>query len=255
MDRPNLGGERIVFLRELMNCSQKDFSGRIGITQGALSQIESGKSQASFETIRRISEEYNVNCNWLVSGFGDVLLHESQNENNRIREKARIPLIKEEAHAGYIRGFHDKKFILELDSYQIPGFENGNYRLFEIAGDSMVPTIRPGDIVVCEYVQNLSVLGESELCVLISDEGILAKRVSSFSDKDDRLRLASDNPDYESLEMETMEIHEVWAIRARISTQFESPGASSNSKRLEQVEKDIQALKDKILYLSNKNRK
>jgi transcriptional regulator with XRE-family HTH domain len=236
------GGARITELRELLHFSQKDFARKIGITQGALSQIESDKSKASFETIRRISDEFNVNCNWLIRGFGEVLLNSAHQmdapNENRIKEKVFIPLIREEAHAGYIKGYKNKDYFRELDVYQIPGFEKGEYRLFEIIGESMIPTLHPGEIVVCEYIGGASSIENSTLCVLIAKEGILAKRVFQSPDNEKILVLKSDNVDFEPQTIYKSSVLEAWNIRGKITTLL-SVGASRDAERLEKIESDL----------------
>jgi transcriptional regulator with XRE-family HTH domain len=236
------GGARIAELRELLHFSQKDFAKKIGITQGALSQIESDKSKASFETIKRISNEFNVNCNWLVRGFGEVLLSGTQQMDagykGWIKEKVFIPLIREEAHAGYIDGFKNKDYFKELDVYQIPGFEKGEYRLFEIIGESMIPTLYPGEIVVCEFIVDASSIGNSTLCVVISKEGIVAKRVFQNPDNEKVLVLKSDNVDFEPQTIYKSKVLEAWSIRGKITTQL-SNVIGMDARRLEKIENDI----------------
>lgn len=258
MKKVNLGGSRITELRELMNFSQKDFAREIGITQGALSQIERDKSQASFETIRKISDEFNVNCNWLINGVGEVLLDKAQSIQTKEAiksgtEKALIPLIKEEAHAGYIGGCNDKAYIKQLDVYQIPWFEKGEYRLFEIIGDSMVPTLHPGEIVVCEFVTDHATVENSTLCVLISKDGIVAKRIFQYPDQKGFFILKSDNTNYKTQTLRKSKVLEAWIIKAKITSLF-STGSAVNNKRLDQLETDLGRLKLKVDELTKKKK-
>ena len=256
MKKNNLGGGRIVELRELMKFSQKDFARKIGITQGALSQIERDKSQASFETIRKISDEFNVNCNWLINGAGEVLLDKPQSNQDRgffksTTEKAYIPLIKEEAHAGYISGYNDKEYFKQLDVYQIPGFEKGEYRLFEIIGDSMVPTLNPGEIVVCEFITDQEKVENSTLCVVISKDGIVAKRIFQYPDQKGYFILKSDNSNYKTQSLRKSKVLEAWTIKAKI-TSLLSNGNTVDTKRIEKLEADLDQLRSKVDELIKK---
>ena len=65
----NTSTNRVTALREKLNLSQQEFADKIGITQGALSQLESGKSTLSLSTITKISQVFNVDCNWLILGI------------------------------------------------------------------------------------------------------------------------------------------------------------------------------------------
>ncbi|HEX5169104.1 MAG TPA: LexA family transcriptional regulator [Cyclobacteriaceae bacterium] len=242
------GGHRIAELRELLEFSQKEFAQRIGITQGALSQIESDKSKASFETINKISDEFNVNCNWLIRGSGEVLLPAESSRTESVgatqSDKASIPLIREEAHAGYVNGVKDRSYLSSLDVYQIPGFEKGDYRLFEIVGDSMVPTLHPGEIVVCEFAADSSLIENSSLCVLIYKDGIVAKRVFQYPEKKGSLILKSDNVEYKTQTLRRSKIFEAWLVRAKITTLLSTNGLAI--ERLEKLESDYQQLKSQV---------
>jgi|GEM_PF-833351 len=264
MNKLSFGKSRVVTLREIMGFSQKDFAEKIGITQGALSQIESGKSHASFDTIKKISDEFNINCNWLIKGIGQVSLEKSEElhvpevristtltQLPSMREKALIPLVREEAHAGYVTGFEDGEYIKTLDVYQIPGFEKGNYRLFEVAGDSMLPTIHPREIVVCEFVKTWTDIENGTLCVLISKEGIVAKRAYYYEDNRSAIILKSDNPKFKTYSMPVEEVLEVWTIKAKITSLF-TDAEALDAKRIERLEADISLLKEQFQELKKK---
>lgn len=251
---------RIVVLRELKGFSQKDFADKIGITQGALSQIESGKSNASFDTIKKISDEFDVNCNWLIKGIGQISLeNEEESRGFDVKKliqpvdmtgRVLIPLVREEAQAGYMNGFGDPEYIKTLDVYQIPGFESGNYRLFEIEGDSMQPAVHPREIVICEFVKDWKSIENGSLCVVITQEGILAKRLYYYDENKNMLLLKSDNAKYKTFSIETKSVYEIWYMRAKITSVF----ADNNlgEKRLEKLESDINLLKNQVKKLKNK---
>lgn len=59
-------GVRIRFIRKSKNESIRTFSKTIGISTGNLSDIEHDKYAPSFKVLVRISESYNIDCNWLL---------------------------------------------------------------------------------------------------------------------------------------------------------------------------------------------
>ncbi len=61
-------GERIKNLRKRKSLNQKDFSRAIGISQGALSDIEKDKSKPSVDTIIAISEKFGISANLILTG-------------------------------------------------------------------------------------------------------------------------------------------------------------------------------------------
>ncbi|MGC6589686.1 helix-turn-helix domain-containing protein [Paenibacillus sp. Dod16] len=61
-------GQKIKIIRKLNSLNQVDFAKVIGISQGTLSDIESGKSNPSIETLISLHEKFDVNLNWLIKG-------------------------------------------------------------------------------------------------------------------------------------------------------------------------------------------
>jgi transcriptional regulator with XRE-family HTH domain len=60
-------GERIKYIRKLHKLNQINFSETIGISQGNLSEIESGKILPSLETVIKFGQHYNLDLNWLIN--------------------------------------------------------------------------------------------------------------------------------------------------------------------------------------------
>ncbi|MNN88968.1 Helix-turn-helix domain protein [compost metagenome] len=52
-----------------MKLNQSQFAKSIRISQGNLSEIEMGNSNPSAETLIAIRVEYDINLNWLLTGF------------------------------------------------------------------------------------------------------------------------------------------------------------------------------------------
>lgn len=260
MSDSNLTSERILNLRNKLKLSQQDFASRIGITQGAMSQLESGKSALSLQTITKICSTYDVDCNWLVMGENKPIFAKDDPNDQQaskypehiVRDLSGhnlIPLIKEEAHAGYIENCQDLQYLETLDVYRIPGYESGNYRLFEIEGDSMVHTIFPGEIAVTEFVEDSSQIENGSLCIVISKDGIVAKRLYSFEDEVDQFVLKSDNPEYKPFSLKKKDIIEVWTIKGKITSVLVQENTVDEG-RLKNLEEDLRFLKEKIQAIS-----
>ena len=58
-------GEKIALIRDRLGLKQIDLANDIGISKGAVSQIESGNNNPSERTLRLICSVYNVNYRWL----------------------------------------------------------------------------------------------------------------------------------------------------------------------------------------------
>ncbi|MBL6449504.1 LexA family transcriptional regulator [Fulvivirga sp. 29W222] len=254
--------KRITMLRELLQLSQVKFAEKIRISQGALSQIESGKSQISLDTLRNLSNELNVNCNWVVNGVGEIFYDDTKQPDTTDKQKvfidvkkandlSLIPLVQEEAHAGYIDGFESPEYIKTLKVYQIPGFENGSYRLFEIDGESMIPTIYPREIVICEFIEDKELVENGTLCVVITKDGIVAKRIHYYENDKKLLILKSDNSHFKTYSLESNKILELWKIKGKITSVFIESGLV-DAKRMEKLENDLEMLKKEVRMLSDR---
>ena len=88
-----------------------------------------------------------------------------------------IPFVPIKAAAGYLAGFEDPEFIDELNTFTLPMLSGGNYRAFEIVGDSMLPT-PSGSVIVGEKLENFDDVKNNVACIVVSrNEGIVYKRV------------------------------------------------------------------------------
>lgn len=66
----NTVGERIKYVRSKFGHNQGVAAKAIGISQGSLSDIESNHTKPSIETIISVYRNYNVSCDWLLTGEG-----------------------------------------------------------------------------------------------------------------------------------------------------------------------------------------
>jgi transcriptional regulator with XRE-family HTH domain len=66
--------ERVKAVREALGISQRDFAGRVFISQTLLGDIELGNRNITQRTVRLISTEFGVNGDRLLSGEGDMFV-------------------------------------------------------------------------------------------------------------------------------------------------------------------------------------
>lgn len=262
MSKQQSTAERLIEIRTVLKLSQMAFASQISITQGALSQLETGKSTLSLQTIQKLCEVYCVDSNWLLLGLGESPFRQKAksedmpvDKNTKIKEKTTrsfnidtlIPLISEEAHAGYIKNCETPDYLSTLDVYRIPGFEKSDCRMFEIAGDSMMPTIHPREIVVTERVMPITSIQDGSLYVVVTAEGVVAKRV--YLHEENHFVFKSDNANFKSYSLPKEEVLQIWAIRAKITTEL-APETETQVARFESIESEIKALREQISNLS-----
>jgi transcriptional regulator with XRE-family HTH domain len=59
-------GVKVKGIRKKQKMNQVDFSKKIGISQGRLSEIEQDKTKPSAKTLIELRKQFNVDLNWLL---------------------------------------------------------------------------------------------------------------------------------------------------------------------------------------------
>jgi transcriptional regulator with XRE-family HTH domain len=59
-------GEKVKRIRKKYKMSQVEFSEKIGISQGRLSEIEQDKTKPSADTLIQLRKYFGVDLNWLL---------------------------------------------------------------------------------------------------------------------------------------------------------------------------------------------
>src|SRR5574343_175369 len=127
-----------------------------------------------------------------------------------VAERSNIQFVPVKAAAGYLAGYNDPEFVDELNTFTLPMLGPGEYRAFEIIGDSMLPT-PSGSVIVGEKVENLEDLKNSNTYVVLSrNEGVAYKRVVKNNRLKNKITLISDNPQYEPYHVSAEDVLEIW---------------------------------------------
>ncbi|WP_317173560.1 S24 family peptidase [Hymenobacter montanus] len=188
-----------------------------------------------------------MSSSWLVLGEGPMLLGETGGAVPAAEKKTtagRAPVVNSghvvaitvdkdgddnmemvpiHAQAGYALQHNEAVFVQDLPRYRVPGFEHGKFRAFEVAGDSMEPTLNHRDIVVCSYVDNWRLLVPDDIYVVVTTESVMLKRIRvRISGKGDEVVLHSDNPHRRPYPLDATDITELWRVRGYISTYLPS---------------------------------
>jgi phage repressor protein C with HTH and peptisase S24 domain len=157
-----------------------------------------------------------------------------------------IVLVPVKAAAGYLLGYGDPSFINTLPTFNLPNINNGTFRMFQVSGHSMYPTISDGSYVVGEWVENLvKDVKDNRIYIIVGDDGILIKRVLNRLKKYGNLYLKSDNrKEYPNISLEAEQIKEVWAVKMHLS--FELPDPAILYDRVSDLEAEMEHLKQQL---------
>jgi len=137
-----------------------------------------------------------------------------------------ILMVPVPAQAGYLHGFEDPNYLQSLPSYRLPKLHNGTFRMFEVKGHSMFPTIHSGAIAVGEWCENwYEDIKDNQIYIIVSKEdGIIIKRVLNRLEKYGNLFVKSDNrSEFPSYPVNPEDILEIWTLKTAFIFDFQDP--------------------------------
>ncbi len=215
-------GQNLKYLRKLRGWTQDEFANKLGIKRSLLGAYEEERAEPRLEVLEIISDMFKVTLDELfrkdlsvVQGSSYLAKRRQLKMMNADRNIIHFVPIK--AAAGYLAGYADSEFIDELNTFTLPMLTGGNYRAFEIIGDSMMPT-PSGSIIVGEKVENLEDAKSNLAYIVVSkNEGIVYKRVVKSNRIKNKITLVSDNPAYQPYQVSSHDIMEMWQAQAIIN--------------------------------------
>lgn len=247
--------QRIKNLRKELGLNQTEFAQKIGITQTSLSQIEGEKNGISYDVYKAIVNEFKVNPVWLMDGIGSMFVSPDYARDDKRSviplvvqvgsdEEENIVMVDKKAAAGYLQHQQDPDFIAKLPAFRLPGYRGKTFRAFEISGDSMLPGIVSGDMIVGSYVESLADIKSGSVYIVVTHDGsIVAKRVTFLGS--DTYELKSDNTVYEPYAVKSADIAQVWKAESRITRELPAP---ESKERLSDLEQRLLDLERKMKY-------
>lgn len=238
-------GKRIKELRKQKKFSQTFVAKKLYISQAAYSLIENSQNRILVEHIISLSNIYEVTTDYLLKG-DDSLVRMSQ-------DNGFVPFIKVQAHAGYIKNIDNGISLEDHEWYRIPGFNPSiGQKLFEVEGESMIPTILPGDILICQEQHKIENAVDGSLVVLVSTNRLMVKRLR-IDDNPDLFVLENDNPtqEHEKERIPKTRIKELLMVRGKISSSLVPHHQLASKGKISAMEESIEILK-KELYSVNK---
>jgi len=186
---------RIDILRENFGKQKDEFSELLGLKPPNYSEILSGSRPISLEILDNIYKKcVNVNMNWLFSGEGAMFLgnehksniYEAKTDKNRFAAKESsidnltyIPLIEPVLSAGdgslTEAEQQTDKFAFRKDWLHTVSSGTANCVLLKVSGDSMLPSINSGDMVLLDKGRTDIMSGR--IYAIAIDDAIYVKRV------------------------------------------------------------------------------
>ncbi len=253
----HLVSSNIKFLRKQKNWTQQDLADQLEIKRPLIGSYEEGRADPRLGTLLKLAELFELSIDELLSL--DLATNKSIKKKPAkvlaitvdARDRENIELVPQKASAGYTNGYADPEYLQELPRFQLPMLpQNGTYRAFEIAGDSMLP-ILPGTIIIGKYVEQLEDIKNGQTYIIVSEqEGVVYKRVFNYVTEKGLLYLVSDNTVYAPYELPAESILEIWEAKAFISTQFpEGNNRTKNSLSMQELTEMVLNIKAEVVKL------
>jgi transcriptional regulator with XRE-family HTH domain len=210
----SFAGKNLRYLRKSRGWTQEEFAIKLNIKRSLIGAYEEERAEPKLEALEMICDIFNLSLDELFLqdlGAEKGLGYLDQRRKLKLSSDAAIvQFVPVRAAAGYMAGYADPDFIDELNTFTLPMLAPGQYRAFEIVGDSMLPT-PSGSVIVGEKVERLDDLkNNSSYVVLSRNDGIVYKRIAKNNEAKNKLTLISDNPVYEPYSVAEEEILEIW---------------------------------------------
>ena len=189
-----------------------------GINRSFVYDIMRGRSDnPNLEKLDQVAQTLNVERNWLLHGIGDVD-GESPIMEDPMEAFVSVPsvevtasmcggnLVTDEVENGEPYNFQRSWIVHDLKA------DPANLRIMHVEGDSMMPTLNSGDVVLVDLSRKSPT--PPGIFVLFDGMGLVAKRLENIPNNDPpKVRVISDNTFYRPYERTADEVSIIGRIR------------------------------------------
>ncbi len=248
----SIAGQNLKYLRKLRGWTQEEFANKLRIKRSLVGAYEEERADPRLDVLEIVADMFKLTLD-------ELLLKDLGNTTNNYLAKRRqqkmmsadrnvIHFVPVKAAAGYLASYADSEFIDELNTFTLPMLSGGNYRAFEIIGDSMLPT-PSGSIIVGEKIEDTADIKSSQAYIVVSrNEGIVYKRVEKNNRSKNKLTLVSDNPQYQPYQVNAEDVVELWQAQMVISkiSQQQRWDVNSLASMVNNLQSQVSTLKKKL---------
>lgn len=189
-----------------------------GINRSFVYDIMRGRSEnPNLEKLDQVAKALSVERNWLLHGIGDVD-GESPIMEDPMEVFVSVPsvevtasmgggnLVTDEVENGEPYNFQRSWIVHDLKA------DPANLRIMHVEGDSMMPTLHSGDVVLVDLARRSPT--PPGIFVLFDGMGLVAKRLENIPNNDPpKVRVISDNTFYSPYERTADEVSIIGRIR------------------------------------------
>ena len=216
----SFANKNLKYLRKLRGWTQEEFAHKLRIKRSLLGAYEEERAEPRIDILEVVADMFKLSLDELLrkdisDNKGNYLA--KRRAQKLINGRTDIPFVPVKAAAGYLAGYADPEFIDELNTFTLPMLSGGDYRAFEIVGDSMMPT-PSGSVIVGEKIENFDEVKSNQTYIVVSrTDGIVYKRILKNNRQKNKFTFVSDNPSYQPYQVNAEDIVEVWQAQMIIS--------------------------------------
>jgi transcriptional regulator with XRE-family HTH domain len=249
----SVAGQNLKYLRRLRGWTQDEFANKLGIKRSLVGAYEEERAEPRLEVLNVISDMFKVTLDELLRSDlsavkGSNYLAKRRQLKMMNADRNLIHFVPVKAAAGYLAGYADSEFIDELNTFTLPMMAGGNFRAFEITGDSMMPT-PSGSVIVGEKIESLEDAKTNMAYIVVSrSEGIVYKRILKSNRNRNKITLVSDNPAYQPYQVNAEDIIEMWQANTVINkiTSQQRWDVNSLANIVNNLQDQVSSLKKKM---------
>ena len=203
---------------------KSDIASKLGTYNHVINSILKGERNITVEQLNKLFDIYDISANFVFGLSNDMFNSTIDGVPTRYQSdksfigKQNITLVPDRAVAGYATTADTPQYLAEFSKFSIPGLE-GDFVAFEISGDSMMPTITNGDIVVCETLERGEPIRDNQVYVIVTDV-VVAKRIQQIKNGSAvrEMRLISDNDRYQPYNVTPDEVRQILRVKCRLTS-------------------------------------
>lgn len=208
---------------------KSDIGKKLGTYNHIVNDVLNGRRNLTIEQLDKLFAFYKINPRYMFGVSEEMFDGEAAAEKTALRSRAisdmnsfaggrqNISLVPYKAQAGYALNAGSPEVLENTPKFSLPGVE-GQLIAFEISGDSMLPTIASGDLVVCEILERGEPIRENAVYVVVTDV-VVTKRVQQVKEDNElkQLILISDNKIFSPYTVELEEVRQILKVKCRIT--------------------------------------
>ena len=199
-----------------------------------LYKLVKNESKPGYETLMDILDHYpELRSEWLMRGeepmiHGNVSVPPAKQGGAgyagipyavTVNEEGeeQISIVSVKAEAGYVLARDVEDTMQEMETLRLPGLRGKTIRAFEVAGNSMQPTLNQGDLVVAAFTERLDLIQPKHVYVVVAHDRIMVKRLRGPVKRNEPIELLSDNRFYDPFILPQSDLKELWQVKAVVS--------------------------------------